>query len=73
MEKGTAGNTPGQLAGSGDWVQVAEIFKTGKKIQTGKARRKKKTPLMPCMNGAQDRPGARSLRHPPGARNKKSR
>jgi len=33
MEKGTAGNTRGQLAGSGDWVQVAEIFKSGQKIQ----------------------------------------
>ena len=33
VEKDTAGNTPGQLAGSGDWVQVAEIFKGGQKIQ----------------------------------------
>jgi hypothetical protein len=33
MDKVMVGNTRGQLAGSGDWVQVAEIFKTGQKIQ----------------------------------------
>jgi hypothetical protein len=33
MDKGTAGITRGQLAGSGVWVQVAEIFKTGQKIE----------------------------------------
>jgi len=42
MEEGTAGNTPGQLAGSGDWVQVAEIFKTGQKIQKPHVSEKKK-------------------------------
>ena len=33
MDKITAGNTWRQLAGSGVWVQVAEIFKSGQKIQ----------------------------------------
>jgi hypothetical protein len=33
MDKSTAENTRGQLAGSGVWVQVAEIFKMGQKIQ----------------------------------------
>jgi hypothetical protein len=33
MDQGTAGNARGQLVGSGVWVQVAEIFKTGQKIQ----------------------------------------
>src|SRR5712692_9868778 len=31
MDEGRAGNTRGQLAGGGVWVQVAEIFKTGQK------------------------------------------
>ena len=29
IDEGTAGNARGQLAGSGVWVQVAEIFKGG--------------------------------------------
>jgi hypothetical protein len=33
MDKFTAGNTRGQLVGSGVWVQVAEIFTSGRKIQ----------------------------------------
>jgi hypothetical protein len=33
MDKVTAGSMRWQLAGSGVWVQVAEIFKTGQKIQ----------------------------------------
>jgi hypothetical protein len=42
MEKGTAGNTRGQLVASGVWVQVAEIFKTGQKIQKPHVSEKKK-------------------------------
>ena len=34
MDKVTVGNTRGQLAGSGVWVQVAEIFRTGQKFKT---------------------------------------
>jgi hypothetical protein len=33
MDEGIAGNAWGQLVGSGVWVQVAEIFKSGQKIQ----------------------------------------
>jgi len=33
MDESTAGNTQRQLAGSGVWVQVAETFKSGRKIQ----------------------------------------
>jgi hypothetical protein len=47
MDQGTAGNTRGQLVGSGVWVQVAEIFKSGQKIQ--------KLPLL-WLAGAAERP-----------------
>jgi hypothetical protein len=43
INEGTAGNTRGQLVGSGVWVQVAEIFKGGRKIQKLARFRKKGT------------------------------
>jgi len=42
MDKVTAGNTRGQLVKSGVWVQVAEIFKGGQKIQKLHASEKAK-------------------------------
>jgi hypothetical protein len=41
IDEGTAGNARGQLAGSGVWVQVAEIFKSGQKTQNPYALGKK--------------------------------
>jgi hypothetical protein len=57
MEEVTAGNRRGQLVGSGVWVQVAEIFKTGQKIQIGKV--KGENPTHAAHEWAtRDRPGA---------------
>ena len=42
MDEVTAGNTRGQLVGSGVWVQVPEIFKSGQKIRKLHVSEKKK-------------------------------
>jgi hypothetical protein len=57
MEKLTPGNSGRQLVGSGVWVQVAEIFKSGEKIQIGKVRREEPTHAAHEW-GTQNRPGA---------------
>jgi hypothetical protein len=42
IDKRTAENTRSQLAGSGVWVQVAEILKTEQKIQNSDTSEKTK-------------------------------